>query len=185
VVAVGLADTTSDVDLFVTMFDGRFPTSIDFDFQSTNQGADDILIKYNDPFFTSSNYNTSNGMLFMVGVKALTPNANYTLVMNGPVRLSADFFTLVNGVQQQKQFSYNNRTHYYKWFNWGGKDLRINVDVTKGNVSAYLNFFSELDYQSNVYIAFPQSSGNARWSTHLNYTSDIFANSDVIKVLKS
>jgi hypothetical protein len=89
VVAVGLDETLSDVDLYVSMFDGRNPTSIDFDFQSTNQGADDILIKYNDPFFTSSNYNTSNGMLFVVGVKALTPKANFTIIMNGPVRLSA------------------------------------------------------------------------------------------------
>jgi hypothetical protein len=36
VVAVGLSDNTADVDLYVTMFDGRFPTSIDFDFDSTN-----------------------------------------------------------------------------------------------------------------------------------------------------
>lgn len=146
VVAVGLADTTSDVDLFVTMFDGRFPTSNDYDFASTNQGADDILIKYNDPFFTSSNYNTSNGMLFMIGVKALTPNSNYTIIMNGPVRLTAQFFNLVNAVPQEKQFGFFNRTHYFKWFNWGGKDFRINFDILQGNATTYLNFFSELDY---------------------------------------
>jgi len=63
-----------DVDLYVTVLDGRFPVSDDYDFSSTNLGPDSIVVNSNDYFFNSSGYNKSNGVLFMVGVKALTKN---------------------------------------------------------------------------------------------------------------
>jgi hypothetical protein len=42
-----------------------------------------------------------------------------------------------------------NKTNYYKWFNWGQKDFRINLEVTSGNITAYLNYVSEEIYLTN------------------------------------
>ena len=76
--------TSGDVDLYVTVLDSRYPTTLDFDYSSTKQGPDDILITSNDAFWSNNGYNTSYGVLFMVGVVANTPNVNYTLLMTGP-----------------------------------------------------------------------------------------------------
>ena len=66
--------------------DGRPPTSDDNDWFSNNNGPDDVYITNNDTMFALKNWNTSNGVLFIVGVKALTDNASYSLVMSGPSR---------------------------------------------------------------------------------------------------
>ena len=39
--------------------------------------------------------------------------------------------------------------NYYKWYNWGGTDFRLEVDVNQGNVSVYVNFVSEETFQTN------------------------------------
>jgi len=58
----------------------------DFDFSSTNQGADSILIRSSDPFWGKAGYNPSFGIAFVVGVKALSDGASYSLLMTGPGR---------------------------------------------------------------------------------------------------
>lgn len=73
-----------DVDLFVSVLDARYPTSEDFDFKSDNLGADDIYIRSTDEFWAKTGYNKASGIVFVVGVKALTDNVNYTLIMAGP-----------------------------------------------------------------------------------------------------
>ena len=56
------------------MLDGRFPVDNDYDFASTMLGPDNLVISSNDQFWDIAGYNKSNGVLFMIGVKALTPN---------------------------------------------------------------------------------------------------------------
>jgi hypothetical protein len=70
--------------LFVSAIDGRYPVSDDYDFTSNNVGPDDIYINSYSTFFDDAGYNKTNGILFVVGVKALTPGVSYTLVMQGP-----------------------------------------------------------------------------------------------------
>jgi hypothetical protein len=74
----------TDVDLYVSILDGRFPVSEDYDFASENMGADSVFINSTNSFFDDAGYNKSNGILFMVGVKALTDGVNFTLMMSGP-----------------------------------------------------------------------------------------------------
>jgi hypothetical protein len=88
-----------DVDLYVSALDGRFPTSDDYDFASDNLGPDDIYINSNNAFFEEAGYNRTNGFLFVVGVKALTPNASYTLMMTGPVKQVVTITNLTTGIQ--------------------------------------------------------------------------------------
>lgn len=91
VVAVNVEASGQDVDLFVSVLDGRYPIDSDYDFYSDNQGPDDIYISSTDNIWTQNSYNKSHGVLFVVGVKALTANANYTLVMIGPNTLNTNF----------------------------------------------------------------------------------------------
>jgi hypothetical protein len=65
--------------------DGRLPIDTDYNWASDNLGADDVYINNTDLFWKeNSEFNSSNGILFVVGVKALVDNASYSLMMNGP-----------------------------------------------------------------------------------------------------
>lgn len=64
--------------------DGRLPGELDYDWSSTNLGPDDVYISSSDDFFKNRKWNTQNGIMFVVGVKALTDNANFSIVMIGP-----------------------------------------------------------------------------------------------------
>jgi len=58
----------------------------DFDFSSSMLGPDNLVISSTDLFWNISGYNKSDGVLFIVGIKAITPNVSYTLLMQGPTR---------------------------------------------------------------------------------------------------
>lgn len=63
-----------DFDLYVSVMDGRYPTETDFDFKSTNFGADSIVLSSTDPMFQHSNpdsWDPSVGMVVVIGVQAL------------------------------------------------------------------------------------------------------------------
>jgi hypothetical protein len=84
--SLGLAQDGQDADLFVSVIDGRFPVDSDFDFSSSMLGPDNLVISSTDYFWNISGYNKSDGVLFIVGIKAITPNVSYTLLMQGPTR---------------------------------------------------------------------------------------------------
>lgn len=159
---------TADVDLFVSVVDARYPTSEDYDFKSDNMGADDVYIRSSDDFWTKSGYNKMVGIVFVVGVKAMTPNVKYTLMMTGPTRLEYNYTTLTTKWVQKsftmKEINAGANTAVYRWYNWGQKDFKIGVDVTDGAVNAYMNFYSEKDFRKNGYLAIPINANNSIWS---------------------
>lgn len=50
-IAVGIKDLGADVDMYVSVMDGRFPVEEDYDFYSANQGPDMVTISANDTIF--------------------------------------------------------------------------------------------------------------------------------------
>ena len=65
--AVG-EDSYSNPDLFVSVMDGRSPTSQDYDFASTLVGADSVRIASNDTFWERHGLDTRAGVVVVVGV---------------------------------------------------------------------------------------------------------------------
>ena len=64
----------ADLDLYVTVMDGRYPTENDYDFKSTNLGADSIFLSSDDPIFehnSPESWDPVTGMVVVVGVRAL------------------------------------------------------------------------------------------------------------------
>lgn len=78
IISYNLNNTSSDVDIYVSFSDGRKPSEYDYDYSSINYGSDTLIISSDDFFFTSGNY-ISNIGVFVIGIKALTANANYTI----------------------------------------------------------------------------------------------------------
>ena len=123
------------MDLFVSVIDARYPTSEDYDYSSTNLGPDSVIIRPNDTFWANSGYNTSYGVVFVIGVKALTSNANYSLMMTGPSRYQVNYQYL-NSTWQIVTYTPSvtkgvvlpaNQVHVYKWYNWGGRNFKLNI----------------------------------------------------------
>jgi hypothetical protein len=114
------------------VLDGRYPITEDYDYKADNLGPDVITVTSNDDIWRRNNYNKSVGVLFMVGVKALTNNVSYSLVMLGPELQATPFTALVTGTQYLRNLSTGNFTQYFRWFNWGFRDFRINIDVSQG-----------------------------------------------------
>lgn len=156
----------------MSALDARYPTDRDFDFSSTNIGADSVYIRSNDSFWRKAGYNTSYGIAFVVGVKALTDNAQYSLLMLGPSKYQLNY-TLANSTWQAGYFPYSGKSSvaptslvkYYKWYNWGGRNFKLNVGVTQGSVQVFLNTYSEMQYQSNGYLSIPLNTSNAIWTS--------------------
>jgi hypothetical protein len=178
-----------DVDLYLSVMDGRLPVDTDYDFVSNNIGPDDIFINSTNPFWTYSNWNTSNGIIFVVGVKALSDNASFSLIMTGPNRYKVNFTDLQTGVPITRTFknisnnsavlgSINLET--YKWFNWGHKDFRLQIDSNEGFIYVFFNFMSEENYLNNAYLAVPRNVNNSRYSDFINVTD-----SKVLNVFKT
>lgn len=130
--AVSILSNYGDVDLYMSASDGRFPTSNDYDFKSENFGADDILINSNTSFFDKANYNLANGIIFVVGVKAITDNVTFSIMMNGPTRFNFSYSDISTTTPVSDGFNSftqrNNQTTVYKtyrYFNWGGGSFMI------------------------------------------------------------
>ena len=79
-VSVG-SETGNDPDLFVSVMDGRFPVAEDYDFRSIMDGADSVQIRSNDTFWHLNGWNTSAGVVVVVGVR-MSEAGNYTLVLS-------------------------------------------------------------------------------------------------------
>ena len=89
-IALGIKTQNADFDLYVSVMDGRYPTADDFDFQSTNFGADSVHLSSEDEMFRHTNpdsWDPSVGMVVVVGVLALQEEeAEFSLLVNGPNR---------------------------------------------------------------------------------------------------
>ena len=87
-ISLGVKTKGADFDLFVSVMDARYPVENDYDFKSTNFGADTVYLSSEDPVFGNSNsdsWDPSYGMVVVVGVQALQDyEAEFSLIYNGP-----------------------------------------------------------------------------------------------------
>jgi hypothetical protein len=97
-IGLGIKTPGQDVDMFVSVMDGRFPTEDDYDYKSVNLGSDWITISNNDTVLRNDNSHSWNprvGMVVVIGVKARFSGASaYSLVLKGPDKTFYDMTTL-------------------------------------------------------------------------------------------
>lgn len=176
IVASSTFNKSGDVDLYVSAMDGRSPSTKDYDWFSDNVGPDDLYINEKDPMFYLKNWNTSQGIFFVVGVKALTSNASYSLMMSGPTRYKTELLDLNTTTPVVKNFTNTsvalsaNNTHVFKWFNWGHRDFRVQVDGLSGSVYMFFNQMDEETFSNNGFLAVPVNKHNSKYSMQINAT---------------
>ena len=102
-IAVSVVQEGQDVDLYLSLMDGRFPISEDYDFASENMGPDDISVNSSYSWFRDRNWDTQYGVMFVVGVKARTANVSFNLVMLGPKKPTITQYTLETSLSQTNE----------------------------------------------------------------------------------
>ena len=177
-IAMGIKTEGADFDLYVTVMDGRYPTEADYDFKSTNYGADSVLLSSEDPMFQHSNaasWDPSVGMVVVVGVKSLQDtSADFSLVMNGPLPVYYEISQIETSISQSVLVEANAERSadapyikVFKWYNWGHENFDVEVKAIKGQADFYLNLISETSYQDNAYSAIGLNANNSQWDAHL------------------
>jgi hypothetical protein len=58
----------------------------------------------------------------------------------------------------------------YKWFNWGHRDFRVQVDGLVGSVYMFYNYIDEETFSNNGFLALPVNVNNSRYSAQINAT---------------
>ena len=118
-----------DVDMYVSVMDGRFPTEEDYDYKSVNLGSDWVTISSNDTMMQNDNYHSWNprvGLVVVVGVRARHNGASaYSLVLKGPDPSYYDMHTIMTNDYRQVDVEADPQRseekpylQVYKWYNW-------------------------------------------------------------------
>ena len=169
--ALGIETKGADFDLYVTVLDGRYPTETDYDFSSTNMGADIVFIT------SEQTTKAASGLLVMVGVRALQDEeADFSLFVNGPkpfemgqVREIINHDTLTVPVKGNSNVTKENPHRIvFKWYNWGHTNFKVDLRTIGGPYRVYLNSLSETQYEQNIVTAVGLSALNADWWSELS-----------------
>mmetsp|Transcript_45464 Transcript_45464/g.60325 ORF Transcript_45464/g.60325 Transcript_45464/m.60325 type:complete len:166 (+) Transcript_45464:2507-3004(+) len=157
-VALAVDTLDTDFDLYVTVMDGRYPTEKDYDFKSTNKGADVVFLSPDEPILSHQSKNSWNpkaGLLVVVGVQALSDEEGvFTLFYNGPNKFdyeikeitAHDKLTIpVKG--ESNVNAANPKRMVFKWYNWGHTNFRISLRTIGGSFRIYMNSLSETQYE--------------------------------------
>lgn len=154
--STGLKTIGADVDMYISVFDGRMPTVSDHDFSSTRLGADVIKLDSQDPYFQKTNeeaYHPRDGLVVVVGVY----NPGDITAMFTISNRSYNYFSAVTDVVTNESQSVdlaknsgrnvvNSDRRVFKWYNWEHGDFTLQVRALSGKANFYLNFIGETDY---------------------------------------
>ncbi len=110
-----------------------------------------------------SKYAIGDRILFVVGVKAVTPNTTYTLINWGPTQLNQTVFNFTDltlGINSTYTFlpiarGGNGQYKIFRFFNFGVRDMIFNITCTDGSVYALVNSHPYRANQQNMYLDIP------------------------------
>ena len=175
-IGLGIKTPGMDIDMYVSVMDGRLPTAEDFDYKSENFGSDWITISNNDTMWEEQlrnenmhSWNPRVGMVVVVGVKAKSNGAShYSLVLKGPNPSYYPMTTLVSGIYTEEEVPANpNRSkdnpyvQVFKWYNWQHMDFEMSTKLTFGAADFYLNKIGETNFEENAISGLPLSPENS------------------------
>jgi hypothetical protein len=135
-IAVGSSSSTANPDLFVSVMDGRNPTSEDSDFSSTLIGADYVKISKDDPIWDLKAWNLQSAVMVVVGVKLSEPGSYHLSITRPSDHLSRQQSTRIDIGQSLEVILNGPLTDYYKlfkFFNWGHRTAKITLSPVDGS----------------------------------------------------
>ena len=119
-------------DLFVTLMDGRWPTLNDYDLRSTVQGADSVRIASDMPIWTEHGWNTSSGVVVVVGVKVANSATPYDLILTSNATMPREI-ERINIDQSLTVTTEGAGDKVFQLYNWEHKDVLLTVNMESGS----------------------------------------------------
>lgn len=168
---IAVAGDGGDPDLFITLMDGRFPSSDDYDLVSQKKGADFIEINSNSPIWTQKGWKTKYGVTAVIGVRTRSAT-NYTLIMNKPGNIASPAknmkFQRVGDVPFVEKLAATGTTkrttaneNVYMIYNWDHKDFSITLKMDQANGTIMVGKSGQLDYKSSIFTGVPINANNS------------------------
>lgn len=88
-ISVAPENGQGDPDLYVSLYDGRYPSANDWDVASKMNGADAVVISSRDSIWVEKGWDTSAGVVVVVGVHETEPTSYSVILTQKPPSTSA------------------------------------------------------------------------------------------------
>ena len=178
-IGVGVKTPGADVDMYVSVYDGRNPTIHDNDFSSTNFGADAVILKASDLVFQHTNpdaLKVNQGLVVVVGIhNSGSSTAQFSLVERQGFDHLTDVEDLITNDSRTVTLSANRQrtaanpeTKVFRWYNWEHGNFNIQVRAIQGKANFYVNFVGESNYEENMFSGIPTNKNDSMWSAQLD-----------------
>jgi hypothetical protein len=148
-IGLGIRSLDQDADMYVTVLDGRYPTENDFDFKSTNVGADQVIIRGNYSLFDTDHLdaiNPDHGLIIVVGIKNKAEKSTQFSIEHrdsATVHDVTDCLTndskTITLARDNDRDSDNPSIRVFKWYNWEHGNFQIQTRALEGSAKFYLN----------------------------------------------
>lgn len=159
-----------DPNIYVSLMDGRHPTSDDFDLSSAQVGADTVRIAWNSSIWQERGWATTDGVMVVVGVKA-TFKQQYSIVLTNPPQAGSPLntmkiLTVGRSVEvelaalgdQSKNRSYS---MMFMMYNYQHGDFTLTLAMKRANGTIMYGKTGQLDRNQNIYSAIPINGSNS------------------------
>lgn len=147
-------------DLYVTLMDGRLPTPADWDLMSNMQGADSVRIASNMTIWDEHGWNTTAGVVVVVGVWTEARTTPYSLILTSDATQPKQL-TRINLDQSLEVSNPEGGEAVYQLYNWGHKDILVTLNMNQGAGTLMYQRTGQNDYDNNIYTAIPMGKNNS------------------------
>jgi hypothetical protein len=168
-VATGSALKEGNPDLYVALYDGRYPSEVDWDAASTKGGAGSVAISSRDSIWAEKGWDITAGVVVVVGIHETRPT-DYNVVMTK--KPAAD--TPIGSIKQlaiRQQYSSESfgaidadkreYSEYFMYYNWFHRDFQISLSMPRGDGIVSVGHTGQLDASQNLFSAMPYNDANS------------------------
>jgi hypothetical protein len=156
-------------DLYVALYDGRYPSEVDWDAASTKGGAGSVSISSRDSIWAEKGWDITAGVVVVVGIHETRPT-DYNVVMTK--KPAAD--TPIGSIKQlaiRQQYSSESfgaidadkreYSEYFMYYNWFHRDFQISLSMPRGDGIVSVGHTGQLDASQNLFSAMPYNEDNS------------------------
>lgn len=177
-IGVGIKTPGADVDMYVSVFDGRYPTEKDYDFKSTNLGAEALTLSSQDRVFKHTNPDSINpnaGLPVVIGVYNPGNVIAQFSVMERSENLLGNIYSLATNESKTTTLNRKNQrsadnpdVKVFRWYNWEQGNFQLQVKALQGKANFYLNFVGETNFEENAFTGIPINKNDSIWYSNLD-----------------
>lgn len=168
-IATGSALADGNPDLYVALYDGRYPSEVDWDAASTKDGAGAVAISSRDSIWAEKGWDITAGVVVVVGIHETRPT-DYNVVMTKKPAADTPLGS-IKQLQISQQYSSESfpaidadereYSEYFMYYNWFHRDFQISLSMPRGDGVLSVGKTGQLDTSNNLFSAMPYNEANS------------------------